>query len=60
MKEKLRCSSVILSQHVGINGYLFIPDGVIHGWKTFDVPARLLDVQRNKGYYEWGIMLIHI
>ena len=22
----------------------FIPAGVTHGWKTFDVPARLLDV----------------
>lgn len=22
----------------------FIPAGVIHGWKTFDVPARLLDI----------------
>jgi quercetin dioxygenase-like cupin family protein len=22
----------------------FIPAGVIHGWKTFDVPARILDV----------------
>lgn len=22
----------------------FIPTGVIHGWKTFDVPARILDV----------------
>jgi len=22
----------------------FIPAGVIHGWKTFEVPARLLDV----------------
>ena len=22
----------------------FIPAGVFHGWKTFDVPARILDV----------------
>ncbi len=22
----------------------FIPAGVIHGWKTFEVPTRLLDV----------------
>ncbi len=22
----------------------FIPAGVVHGWKTLDVPARLLDV----------------
>ncbi len=22
----------------------FIPAGVIHGWKTFDIPARILDV----------------
>jgi hypothetical protein len=22
----------------------FIPAGVIHGWKTFDVPARILNV----------------
>ena len=22
----------------------FIPAGVLHGWKTFDVPARILDV----------------
>jgi len=22
----------------------FIPAGVIHGWKAFDVPARIMDV----------------
>ncbi|PJC72073.1 MAG: cupin domain-containing protein, partial [Syntrophobacterales bacterium CG_4_8_14_3_um_filter_58_8] len=22
----------------------FIPAGVIHGWKTFEMPARILDV----------------
>jgi hypothetical protein len=22
----------------------FIPSGVTHGWKTFDVPARILDI----------------
>jgi hypothetical protein len=22
----------------------FIPAGTIHGWKTFDIPARILDV----------------
>ena len=27
----------------------FIPAGVIHGWKTFDVPARILDVSSKQG-----------
>jgi hypothetical protein len=27
----------------------FLPAGVIHGWKTFDVPARILDVSSKQG-----------
>jgi quercetin dioxygenase-like cupin family protein len=29
---------------LGVMDTYFIPAGVIHGWKTFDVPARILDV----------------
>ncbi len=27
----------------------FIPAGAFHGWKTFDVPARILDVSSKQG-----------
>jgi quercetin dioxygenase-like cupin family protein len=27
----------------------FIPAGVFHGWKTFDVPTRILDVCSKQG-----------
>ena len=30
--------------HFGIDGHLFHSRRMTHGWKTFDVPARLLDI----------------
>ena len=30
-----------------LEGY-FIPAGELHGWKTFDLPARLLDVSAKQ------------
>jgi mannose-6-phosphate isomerase-like protein (cupin superfamily) len=29
---------------LGANECYFIPSGVRHGWKTFDTPAKILDV----------------
>jgi quercetin dioxygenase-like cupin family protein len=31
-------------RRLGTNGCYFIPAGERHGWKTFDQPARLLDI----------------